>query len=214
MLDIAERDDCTYDFWADPTGDIIGAWPSSQNPVGTRNSLGWVKLDRREALRQYGGFSLFRAVDNSAGYKREHNYHRDWYREREALHLHLSLMKTSFVTSEPIVAQITLTNTGSVPIRINRSRVLLDPSTPSGAGSDLGFHLIAPSGDQVPLLRKLDSSATIVEEYIELAPNQTITETYNLASSYNIQEPGQYQFWVSNRIASDSNRVVFDVSSR
>jgi hypothetical protein len=82
MLAIADRAQCSYDFWEDPSEESLSAQPASNLMDGSRNAQGWIKLNRRIALSEYGAFGLFQAVDGPQGYKREHDYRLDWLGEQ------------------------------------------------------------------------------------------------------------------------------------
>lgn len=213
VLEIAGRDDCLYDFLEDPavgtiTAVVVGE-PVETEGLRERGINRWVKLDRQEALRKYGGHSLWKAVDRGVGYEREHDYHLDWQREREALRLKVVPAKDSFVLPEPVLVEITLSNTGDFSIRVDRDLVLGYPDAPPGI-RQLSFHLVSPSGDEIPMAVR-SHLGFHRPEYTYIQPGQAITKSFDLLLFYEFHVSGRYRFHVSHRQASASDWIEFNV---
>jgi len=73
LLAVAERDDCTDDFYADPDGSRLYAvarkrrWAEPSSAESDR----LLRVPRVEALQAYGAYCLFNAADRGIGYKGE-----------------------------------------------------------------------------------------------------------------------------------------------
>ena len=215
MLAIAGRDDCIKDFWEAPERDYIRCWPVDQAPVGSTRldeacpPKRWIKLHRQEALKTYGAFALFRAVDASLGSKREHDYDRDLYAEREALRLTIASNKRSFVLSEPVLVWVRLRNTAAVPIRIYGYAVMRDPAV-HPVLHYLSFYLTTPAGSE--LLAPITKGKQIsYEEGTDMQPGEAVTQSFDLRSFYRLQEPGRYRLLTSHSRASRSSSMEFDI---
>ncbi len=213
-LRIAGCNQCIYDFLESPEGDRLTADPTSATPVGTRvdhgRVTGWVKIDRQDALRIYGGHALFSAVDRGVGYKREHDYDVDWHRRKEALRLTVIATKPSFVLPGPVLIWIRLRNTAAIPIRIYASGILRQTSVHPML-RHVTFILILPTGNEVRAPITEESGQISYEEGTDIQAGQAATQAFDLASVFRLEKSGRYKFLATCNIASDSNCIEFHV---
>jgi len=73
VFEIAGRDECLYDFYADPDGIHLyaGARKREWTDPPAAEVLGDKKISAQDALLAYGAVSLFAAVDKGSGLKGE-----------------------------------------------------------------------------------------------------------------------------------------------
>jgi hypothetical protein len=71
LIAIAGREDCLYDFHADPDGIHLYASVRGQPLALPFDAKDAIPLPRQEALRRYGASCLFRAADLGVGIKGE-----------------------------------------------------------------------------------------------------------------------------------------------
>jgi hypothetical protein len=71
VFEIAGREECAEDFYADPDGKRLYAVEREWRDRSGPESRGHVLIPNQEALLTYGAFCLFRASDKGIGYKGE-----------------------------------------------------------------------------------------------------------------------------------------------
>jgi len=73
IYEIAGRDECRDDYYADPDGKRLYAGDRSRKSanLSTAEKRGYSKIPNQEALLTYGAYCLFAASDRGVGYKGE-----------------------------------------------------------------------------------------------------------------------------------------------
>jgi hypothetical protein len=214
ILTIAAHHECVHDFWESGDSDRVFCSTADLAPVGTRVEKGWlkgcVKLERKQALKTFGAFALYTACDRTYACRREHNYELDWHRQSESLRLTVIPTKGSFVLPEPVLVRIRLRNTAFISIRTYGCVGWKHPGVHPNLRY-LYFHLISPTGGELPVPKTEDLQQVSYEEGTDMQPGEAVTGVFNLLSYYRPQESGRYKFVAMHSCASTSNWIQFDL---
>jgi hypothetical protein len=116
----------------------------------------------------------------------------------------LNLEKSRFKINEPIFSTLILKNIGVVPYWVNKRMIINRPSL--GDAGEVYFVINSPWGETADLIAKVDAMAPVVQDFVQLGPQQTIdTQSegimlYSYLSTWgsegkNIDLRGKYCVW-------------------
>lgn len=111
------------------------------------------------------------------------------------LALLISLDKSTYEPDEVVSSKIILRNDGDQPVLVNKRlncnvrRKVTGPPNPFG---EIGFQVIAPSGQELSFLSKINTGFPKLKHFIELQPGEFVDNVCLISGHYHLAQEGIY----------------------
>ena len=130
--------------------------------------------------------------------------------DASGLRLAASLARTQTDRSEPLPVEVRLRNISDEPLVVNRR---LEPGYRDSLSRELYFDLLGENGEPAPV-SELDYTRQwpVPEDYVELAPGEDISASFDLFHWYRPQRPGRYRLVVHYEAAEPGASPPHDVA--
>lgn len=135
-------------------------------------------------------------------------------REPRSLGLEVAVDQPTSAPNAPLKLVVTLKNTGSVPVLVNKRLALNSPHAPDPM-REIVIDVHGPDGELRPYQYKMKMGRPDASHVQTLPPQQSVTHEYELHSGYDLSKPGEYRvsaLYESAPVANAAGEPVWTVA--